>query len=152
MPKCFKKGNAANCSLTERLAASRKYGIVRREKYSARPAALTTTFTTLGLSYSAGSWIAVAAVDISVALQRPRHRVDHRRIDQRFVPLDIHHRVARAPARHLRDPVRPARVRLAAVISTRQNRPATSAIRASSVATMTSDNSRAARHRSPPAR
>src|SRR5262249_45663935 len=64
-PRCFKKGNAANCSLTEPLAASRRYGIVRLEKYKARPAALTTTFTTLGLSYSAATRIAVAAVDIS---------------------------------------------------------------------------------------
>jgi len=65
MPRCFKKGNAANCSLLGRLAASRKYGIVRREKYSARPAALTTTFTTLGLSNSSAFLSRVAAVDIS---------------------------------------------------------------------------------------
>ena len=39
MPRCFKKGNAANCSFTGRLAASRRYGIVRREKYNAWPAA-----------------------------------------------------------------------------------------------------------------
>src|ERR1043165_4300372 len=65
MPRCFKKGNAANCSLTELLAASRRNGIVRREKYSARPAALTTTFTTLGLSYSSSCLMRVAAVDIS---------------------------------------------------------------------------------------
>src|ERR1039458_8518380 len=68
MPRCFIKGNAANCSLTEPLAASRKYGMVRREKYNARPAALTTTFTTFGLPYSSGFVIGVAAVDISVCL------------------------------------------------------------------------------------
>ena len=67
MPRCFKNGNAANCSLTEPLAASRKYGIVRREKYSAWPPALTTTFTTFGLSYSSGLLMGVAAVDISAA-------------------------------------------------------------------------------------
>src|SRR2546430_7393005 len=67
MPRCFKKGNAANCSLTERLAASRTNGIVRREKYKARPAELTTTFTTFGFSYSAGLWTGVAAVDISLS-------------------------------------------------------------------------------------
>src|SRR5207245_2331913 len=66
MPRCFKKGNAANCSLTEPLAASRKYGIVRREKYSACPAEVTTTFTTFGLLYSSGFLMDVAAVDISV--------------------------------------------------------------------------------------
>src|SRR6266481_1485838 len=64
MPKCFKKGNAANCSTTEPVAASRTYGIVRLEKYNARSAELTTTFTTLGLSYSVRSQIAVAAVDM----------------------------------------------------------------------------------------
>src|SRR6476469_9441487 len=64
MPKCFKKGNAANCSTTEPVAASRTYGIVRLEKYNARSVELTTTFTTFGLSYSAGSRIGVAAVDI----------------------------------------------------------------------------------------
>ena len=65
MPRCFKKGNAANCSFTGRLAASRRYGIVRREKYNARPAALTTTFTTFGLSSSERFLMGVAAVDIS---------------------------------------------------------------------------------------
>src|SRR5678810_162782 len=65
MPRCFKKANAANCSVTERLAASRRYGIVRREKYRAFPAELTTTFTTLGLSYSSTRSIRAAAVDIS---------------------------------------------------------------------------------------
>src|SRR5258707_3598285 len=64
MPKCFKKGNAANCSTTEPGAASRTYGIVRLEKYNARSAELTTTVTTLGLSYSFGSQIGVAAVDM----------------------------------------------------------------------------------------
>ena len=65
MPRCFKKANAANCSAAEPLAASRRYGIVRREKYKARPAELTTTFTTFGLSCSAGTLMRVAAVDIS---------------------------------------------------------------------------------------
>src|SRR5438876_11695581 len=71
MPRCFKKGNAANCSSTERLAASRTFGIVRREKYKARPAELTTTFTTFGLSNSRGSLIGVAAVDISQFASAP---------------------------------------------------------------------------------
>src|SRR5438034_10290749 len=71
MPKCFKKGNAANCSAAERLAASRRYGIVRREKYRAHPAALTTTFTTFGSSYSAGCPMTVAAVDISLSANAP---------------------------------------------------------------------------------
>ena len=61
----FKKANAANCSLVEPLAASRRYGIVRLEKYNARPSALTTTFTTFGLSSSAGFLMRVVAVDIS---------------------------------------------------------------------------------------
>lgn len=61
----LQKGNAANCSLTERLAAARRYGIVRREKYSARPVASATTFTTFGLSYLPGCSMGVAAVDIS---------------------------------------------------------------------------------------
>src|ERR1035437_10129562 len=71
MPRCFKKGNAANCSPTEPLAASRKYGIVHREKYNAQLAALTTTFTTFGLSYSSGFLLEVAAVDISVCASAP---------------------------------------------------------------------------------
>src|ERR1043166_4393470 len=64
MPRCFKNGNAANCSAIESWAASRRYGIVRREKYNALPWELTTTFTTFGFSYSAGSVIGVAAVDM----------------------------------------------------------------------------------------
>src|SRR5690242_9885390 len=77
MPRCFKKGNAANCSFTERLAASRKYGIVRREKYNARPAELTTTFTTLGLSYSSELRMRVAAVDISAPPWPGEHRTSN---------------------------------------------------------------------------
>src|SRR5580658_7117031 len=65
MPRCFKKANAANCSLVEPLAALRRYGIVRLEKYNARPAVLTTTFTTFGFNRSAALAIGVAAVDIS---------------------------------------------------------------------------------------
>jgi hypothetical protein len=46
-------------------------GIVRREKYKAWPAWVTTTFTTFGLSYSLGSSKGVAAVDISLAASAP---------------------------------------------------------------------------------
>ena len=110
MPRCFKKGNAANCSLTERLAASRRYGIVRREKYKARPAALTTTFTTFGLSYSVGVPDAGGGGGHFGIGQGAGHGIDHRRINQRFVTLNIHHGIAGKTGGHFRDAIRTARM------------------------------------------
>ena len=108
MPRCFKKGNAANCSLTEPLAASRKYGIVRREKYSARPAGLTTTFTTFGLPYSAGFFEGRGGGGHFLLRQRAGDGVDHRRVDQRLIALNVHDRVARAARGRFRDAIRAA--------------------------------------------
>ena len=108
MPKCFKKGNAANCSLTEPLAASRKYGIVRREKYSARPAALTTTFTTFGLPYSSGLGDRRGRGGHFRVRQRAGDGVNHGGVNQRFIPLDVHDRIAGAARGHLGDAVRAA--------------------------------------------
>ena len=137
MPRCFKKGNAANCSLTEPLAASRKYGIVRREKYSARPAALTTTFTTFGLPYSSGLVIGVAAVDISVCASAPATAsITAGSISGSspwmFTTASQAQRAATSAIRS--EPLGWS----GAVISARQKSCATSQIRVSSVATITS--------------
>src|ERR1051325_12181980 len=147
MPRCFKKGNAANCSLAEPLAASRKYGTVRREKYKARPAALTTTFTTLGFSYSDGSLIRVAAVDISVcprALATASITVGSIKGSSPwiFTTASQGHRADTSAMRS--EPLGCS----GAVISARQKAWATSQIRVSSVATMTSEIALACWHRS----
>ena len=52
----------------EPLVASRKYGIVCREKYSAPPSALTTTFTTFGSSNSSGDIILDGGLALNIAL------------------------------------------------------------------------------------
>jgi hypothetical protein len=117
------------------VAASRTYGIVRREKYKARPAALTTTFTTFGFSTPPSS-DGVAAVDIS-SRPAPRPRRQSPRINQRLVALDV-------------DTASQAQFRATSAMRsvplgcsgrsfpTRQKFCATSQMRVSSVATMTS--------------
>jgi hypothetical protein len=135
MPKCFKNGNAAIGSAPG--AASRMYGIVRREKYNARPAALTTTFTTLGLAYSAGSVRAVAAVDIS-ASSKPRATASTTAGSSSgsspWMLITASQWQFRATSAMRSVPL----AWLGAVISARQKFCATSQIRVSSVATMTS--------------
>jgi len=137
IPKCFKNGNAAICSLTELLAASRKYGIVRREKYSADPAALTTTFTTFGLSYSAGALIGVAAVDISACASAPATASITVGSINGSSPWIF--TTASPPQRAATSAIRSEPLGWSgAVISARQKLCATSQIRVSSVATITS--------------
>ena len=80
----------------------------------------------------------MAAVDISLLVQRVGHGIDHGRINQRLVALDVDHRIAVHARGDFGDAVRAARDDPGEVISTRQNFWATSQIRVSSVATMTS--------------
>ena len=84
------------------------YGIVRREKYNARPAALTTTFTTFGNAVFRRVGQGRGGGGHFRALQTARHRVHHGGVEQRFVALDVDHRVARAIPRHFGDAVRAA--------------------------------------------
>ena len=79
------------------MAASRTYGIVRREKYNARPAALTTTFTTFGIViFRRVCQMAWRRWTSPRARKRARHRVNDRRVNQRLVALDVDDGVAGA--------------------------------------------------------
>jgi len=158
MPRCFKKGNrstrasrvSVDASSTECVEAGRFRLHARRVrspradtescagKVYARPAALTTTFTTFGLSSSADAGCARRRWTFRFApALRPRRQSPSGQ--SRFVALDVHHRVALATPGDFGDAIGTARMFRACHF-----RPAefcaTSQMRVSSVATMTSLN------------
>ena len=89
-------------------------GIGAREKYSAKSSRSTTTFVTFG-------FVAIRLVvdppsqrahhQAGVARERRDGLVDHRRLDERLVPLHVDDHVARQRRRDLRDAIGPALMR-----------------------------------------
>jgi hypothetical protein len=121
-------------------------GIGAREKYRACPRVSLTTFTTFGSPWSAdhGSRNTPSTCHRRIGNQRFDDLLDHLRLDERFVALDVHHDVARQVGSHFRDAIGAGAVRGACHSRDPAKAVTAAATRSSSVATTTASTPRAA--------